>query len=613
MGIENTVENKKKQSLRNNEYYQTQELYDSLYEKSKRGFHFHNLVELITERENILLAYRNIKSNRGSNTPGVNNTVIDDLAKWTQEKMIRYVRERLKYYEPMPVRREYIPKPDGRQRPLGIPTIEDRLIQQCIKQILEPICEAKFYKHSYGFRPNRSTKHAIARCNHLMNHNGLYYVVDVDIKGFFDNVDQGKLKKQIWTLGIRDKNFLSILGRLLKARIVGEGVPEKGTPQGGTVSPLLANIVLNELDWWIASQWETFKTDHQYSQKSGKFRALKGTDLKEIYIVRYADDFKIFCRDYETASKIKIATKEWLKQRLNLEVSERKTSITNLKANYSKFLGIKFKVIKKGGKYVAKSRLTKQSQDKIVKKLKEQIKVIRRNAVPKQVKKLNSMILNYHNYYSMATHVNIDFHKIAFLVNRTLFNRLKGVMSEKGGKSRTYQKYYGGYNYKSYYVARIRIFPIAGVITDTPLNFNQKICDYTEKGRMIIHKRLMNVSPFILNYLVKNPVKGASVEYNDNRTARYIAQNGCGYVTGLPLEIGEMEAHHKKPRKVGGSDNYRNLVLVTADTHKLIHATDEFTIRRYIRKIGKGSLDKAALSKLNKLRSKLENNSIEVD
>ena len=594
MGIENVVENKKKQSLRNNEYYQIQELYDSLYEKSERGFHFHNLIELITKRKNILLAYRNIKNNKGSNTPGVNNTVIDDLAKWTQEEMVRYVRERLKYYDPMPVRREYIPKPDGRQRPLGIPTIEDRLIQQCIKQVLEPICEAKFYKYSYGFRPNRSTKHAIARCNHLMNHNNLYYVVDLDIKSFFDKVDQEKLKKQMWTLGIRDKNLLSILGRLFKARIVGEGVPEKGTPQGGTVSPLLANIVLNELDWWIASQWESFETEHQYSQKSGKFRALKKTDLKEIYIVRYADDLKIFCRDYETASKIKIATKEWLKQRLNLEVSERKTSITNLKENYSKFLGIKFKVIKKGKKSVAKSRLTKQAKDKIV-------------------KKLNSIILNYHNYYSIATHVNIDFHKIAFLVNRTLFNRLKGVMSEKGGKSRTYQKYYGGYNYKSYYVARIRIFPIAGVTTDTPLNFNQEICDYTAKGRVIIHKRLMNVSPSILNYLVKNPVRGGSVEYNDNRTARYIAQNGCCYISGLPLKIGEMEVHHKKPRKMGGSDNYRNLVLVTADIHKLIHAIDESTIQKYIRKIGKESLDEVTLSKLNKLRSKLENNSIEID
>ncbi|KPU44226.1 group II intron-encoded protein LtrA [Oxobacter pfennigii] len=145
-------------------------------------------------------------------------------------------------------------------RILGIPTLEDRLLQQCTKQVLEPICEARFYKHSYGFRPNRSMEHALARAISLINSNKLHYAIDIDVKGFFDNVDHGKLLKQMWSMGIRDKKLLSVISKILKARIEGIGVPEKGTPQGGIISPILSNIVLNELDWWIYSQWEGMKT-----------------------------------------------------------------------------------------------------------------------------------------------------------------------------------------------------------------------------------------------------------------------------------------------------------------------------------------------------------------
>ncbi len=127
-------------------------------------------------------------------------------------------------------------------------------------QILEPICEAKFYDRSNGFRPNRSVEHAIAQCYKMMQQQQLHYVVDIDIKGFFDNVNHNKLLKQIWSFGIRDKKLLKIIKTILKAPIQ---MPDdtiikndKGTPQGGILSPLLSNIVLNELDWWIASQWE---------------------------------------------------------------------------------------------------------------------------------------------------------------------------------------------------------------------------------------------------------------------------------------------------------------------------------------------------------------------
>ena len=154
---------KKKSKLRNAEYYDIQDVLDELYEKSKSGCIFADLMSVITSEENIKLAYRNIKKNKGSKTPGTDGKTIADLEKWRTEALIKHIRRKLAFYQPQDVRRVEIPKPNGKKRPLGIPTIMDRLIQQCIYQILEPIAEAKFHERNNGFRPNRSVEHAIAQ------------------------------------------------------------------------------------------------------------------------------------------------------------------------------------------------------------------------------------------------------------------------------------------------------------------------------------------------------------------------------------------------------------------------------------------------------------------
>jgi group II intron reverse transcriptase/maturase len=242
----------KRQKLRNAEYYDFQSVQDELYAKSSIDCKFNNLIEIITSDENIKLAYRNIKNNKGSKTSGVDNKNINYLAKWDIERLIQFVKKKFAWYEPQAIRRVQIPKDNGKMRPLGIPTIMDRLIQQCILQVLEPICEAKFHGNSYGFRPNRSQEHAIAQTSRYMQIQNLHFVVDIDIKGFFDNVNHGKLIKQLWTLGIRDKKLIKIISLMLKAEIANIGCPEVGTPQGSIISPLLSNIVLNEFDWWIS-------------------------------------------------------------------------------------------------------------------------------------------------------------------------------------------------------------------------------------------------------------------------------------------------------------------------------------------------------------------------
>lgn len=199
-----------------------QQIFDDLYDKSKNkpNYRFYKLMDIITKTENIELAYRSIKRNTGSNTKGTDSITIKDLEVLTIDEIVKEVQNRLANYSPSKVRRVLIPKPySDKKRPLGIPCMWDRLIQQCIKQVLEPICEAKFYNHSYGFRPNRSCQDALARCSHLMQLTKLHYVVDIDIKGFFDNVNHGKLMKQIWNLGIQDKQLLCIISKMLKSPI----------------------------------------------------------------------------------------------------------------------------------------------------------------------------------------------------------------------------------------------------------------------------------------------------------------------------------------------------------------------------------------------------------
>ena len=593
----------KRQQLRNNEYYSMQNIFDKLYNDSKRNKRFKNLMEIITSENNILLAYRNIKDNKGAKTEGTDGLNIDMIKSMNNKEFIERIQKKLENYHPKSVRRVEIPKPNGKMRPLGIPCIEDRIIQMCIKQVLEPICEAKFHKHSYGFRPNRSVEHAICRCMTFMNKAQLHYVVDVDIKGFFDNVNHGKLKKQMWNLGIQDKRLIAIIGKILKSEIEGYGVPSKGTPQGGIISPLLANIVLNELDWWLSSQWETFETDYKYSRLH-KYRAMKKTNLKEIWFVRYADDFKIFCRDYKTAQKIMLATKNWLKERLTLEVSPEKTKITNLRKNYTEYLGFKLRVRPKRNKFVAYSRMSNKAVETTITKLKQQIKVISRNPIRKEVGRLNAMILGSHNYYCLATHVTKDFSKIDFLIRKTLETRLRDNLSRTPKYTETYKRLYGKYDGKQYTVDKMTIFPIYGCTTRTAYGFTQTKCNYSKEGREAIHKNLGDISSKLIRTYLKRGNESANNEFFDNSISLIAGQQGKCYVTKEHLEIGNMECHHKKPKSMGGSDKYRNLAWIKYEVHKLIHATNKNTIEKYIKSI---KLDNEGLKRLNNLRKLVGN------
>ncbi|NLP52182.1 group II intron reverse transcriptase/maturase [Bacillus sp. RO1] len=599
----------KKTKLRHSEYYSTQEKQDELYSRSLNNNNFYNLIELMSNENNIRLAYRNIKRNKGSKTPGTDGLTIKDIQCLSIETVISTVKSKFDRYTPHSVRRVFIDKPNGDKRPLGIPTIWDRIFQQCILQILEPICEAKFHKHSYGFRPNRSTHHAIARMNDLINKGKKHYCVDVDIKGFFDNVNHGKLLKQIWSLGIRDKALLCIISRLLKAEIESEGKPTKGTPQGGILSPLLSNIVLNELDWWISNQWETFKTRRTYRTEKNKYAPLKKTGLKECFIIRYADDFKIMCSNYHTAQRIFHATIDFLESRLALEISAEKSKVINLKKKGSEFLGVKIKATQKGKKFVAQSKMTEKAKEKAKTLIKSQIKKIKDKPDAETVWNYNAVVMGIQNYYSVATFITIDLAEINYSIRTVLHNRLRENLAEanQDHMTKTLKKRYGKYKPKLWRIQGMVLVPIYAQRNKPAMNFSQDTCNYTANGRTKIHKGLKCVSRETLKLLAKSYIRGTSIEYNDNRISKFVAQYGKCFILKDELHINEIHCHHITPKEFGGDDSYHNLTIVHKDIHKLIHLKDKDKITHILKNL---SLNKEQLAKLNKLRVKAHREAI---
>lgn len=587
--------------LRFSEYYGANKISDKLFRKSKEGKIFKKLFYLVCNTRNIRLAYRNIKRNRGSKTPGTSNETVLNVEKMSIKQVVNLIKSRLKHFVPGAVRRVYIPKPDGRLRPLGIPNFSDRIVQQAIKQVIEPICEAKFHNHSYGFRSLRSTKHAIARALQLINlGNHMVHVVKLDIKSFFDKVNHKKLMQQIWSMGIRDKHILSIIKIMLKAPIKGEGVPTMGTPQGGILSPLLANICLNEFDWWLSNQWETFEWRKAYKGHGSRLRAMKKTNLKMFFHVRYADDVKIFCKDRKTAIKMLHAAKKWLKQNLKLEICEEKSGVIDLRKKSNDFLGLSFRAVRIRNKYVCITHVKDKALNKMQTDIKKQIVKIGKHPTVRNLIRYNAMVRGYHNYYNVATSCYMDFKRLAWNLRRTTYNRLKkfAIKDDKNSQSAilTRKKYLTTSQLTT--IGDVTLIPIHCVRFKIPRGFTQSNTPYSEEGRVRIFKQLNAILAVPLAKITESPIMDETIEYNDNRISRWISQQGRCYVTDEFLNE-SFECHHVVPRKLGGSDRFDNLVILTPEVHRMVHMTNVEIIVEMLKYYGiKG--DK--LKKFNKLR-----------
>ena len=608
---------KKKSKLRHAEYYDMQKTFDSLYADSKSGEVFGHLMDIISAPSNIKLAFRNIKGNDGSHTAGTDGRTIESLAVMPEDKFVKLIQKQFRRYEPKAVKRVEIPKPNGKMRPLGIPCIIDRIVQQCILQVMEPICEAKFYEHSYGFRPCRSAENAISYAYGLAQRNKLHYVVDVDVKGFFDNVDHRKLLKQIWTLGIRDTKLIQIIKAMLKAPIEmpdGENVlPSKGTPQGGILSPLLANIVLNELDWWIASQWDEMVRHMKHpckvtyypngaEKKCNSYTALKKSNLKEMRIVRYADDFKIFCRTKEDAEKTYYAVKDWLWKRLKLEVSDEKSKVTNLRKRDSEFLGFRIRLRRKSNSWVITSNVCDKAIHRISKEMADSVKAIQSSKTAEEISlnvgDYNAKVIGVQDYYCIATRVNLNFSDIARPINGQLLHRIDGIKKQGEIKNRYLRKRYGK-SKQMRWIGETPLVPLAYVQFKIPMRKSRKINPYTSEGRAEIHDNL-RVDVNSMLWLMRHPISTESIRYNDNRVSFYAGQDGKCAITGKKLDVQTCICYRKTNDCKKGNDSYQNLLLLSFQGLAIVSSEDMMSVVALVKEY---SLNAKVITKVNKLRA----------
>ena len=418
---------------------QLREIQDKLYQHSKEVYNaggrpaFKGLLEVMSAEATIITAIHNIKGNRGSETPGVDSkTMRKDYLQRSHSWVIKDIQNAFKHFEPQKIRRVYIDKPGKTEkRPLGIPTIRDRIVQECMRIVLEPIFEAQFFAHSYGFRPMRDAPMALERAKLLVHHTGYHWIVEGDISKCFDRIDHAILLKRLYHMGIRDRRVLQIIKAMLKTGVMDEcEVNEEGTPQGGLISPLLANVYLDIMDEWITKQWEIKKTEYPFSKPYRKYKGLRRTALIPGFLVRYADDFIIITDTRAHAEDWKKRLQIFLHSKMKLTLSPEKTLITDIRKKYIKFLGYEYKVVpgkaRKG--YIPRTiperdRLRRKT-DKIAHDIKKIPHYYSREQMVDAINRINSQIRGIIQYYQCCTWVNISMKKysrrLQFVARRRL-------------------------------------------------------------------------------------------------------------------------------------------------------------------------------------------------
>lgn len=331
------------------------------------------IIEDILSKDNLNRAYQQVIKNKGA--AGVDGMECEGLLSHLRANGTQ-LREsvRNQSYKPMPVKRVEIPKEDGSKRKLGIPTVKDRMIQQAISQVLGPIYERKFHANSYGFRPGKSAQQAVLKAVEYMNE-GYNWVVDLDLEKFFDTVNHDKLIS-ILNKEIKDGKVLSLIRKFLVSGVmVGEQMEETeiGTPQGGNLSPLLANIILNELDWEL--------------------------EKRKLKFVRYADDCIILVRSQKAANRVMESITRYIESKLILKVNRKKSKIG--RPTEIKYLGFTFYNQFKEKKYKAKAH--EKSIQKVVKRLK--LLTSRKWSVNNAYKaqKISEVLRGWINYFKIGS------------------------------------------------------------------------------------------------------------------------------------------------------------------------------------------------------------------
>ena len=586
---------------------------DFLYEKSKEGTAFTGLVEAMVSEITIVTAIHNIKSNKGSKTAGVDQAKMDKYLQMPREELIALIRDSFSNYRPKPARRIYIPKKNGKLRPLGIPTVLERIIQECVRIIIEPICEAKFYPHSYGFRPYRAQKHAIRDIINVINAatrspDQPVWAVEGDIKGCFDNIDHRILLKKIWRIGIHDKRVIKMIQQMLKAGYIESGMlndTKLGTMQGGILSPLLSNVYLNDFDWFVGRMY--MEPHRQCKHKCNDTRRLKWSGVTPKYNFRFADDWVILTSTEQEAYRLKRMLTKYFKNRMKLELSQEKTFVTDLRTEGIHFLGFVVKAERKRKtpdpktwteNLVGKPLPDMERLKEKIQKIADEVRVIgettERSVQAAQIQRVNSMIVGLAQYLqpSICSHA---FHAIDRRINNTAlavwkkrFPKHYNIYQVPMEKLCNLPHRHEGYKSKTFAV------PIEGewfgitmaFITHSRYEskpYDQRMTPYTEEGRRIYSSYRSKSKSLLCDRPSVNTARDIQLsvyaktvfnfEYFMNREYAYNRDKGKCKCCKKPLFLDDKKFcyHIKKGLPLEKVNKVQNLIWLCNDCYRMVN------------------------------------------
>jgi RNA-directed DNA polymerase len=404
----------------------------------QREHQFKDLYRYVKNREWLEEAKQNILKNKGANTPGVDGIKGRDLTEKEWQDLLEQTLQELQdgTFEPMPARRTYIPKANGKLRPLGIPTIKDRVVQEILRMLLEPIYESHFLNCSHGFRPERSTMTALDRVQYLANKVRKYYwVVEGDIQGCFDNIPHDKLMQTLRKV-VADEKLLALIWKFLKAGYEENQVvyhPNTGTPQGGIMSPLLANIYLHEMDKIWQDRYQNI-TSYQRKKR-------RQTGQGNIELVRYADDFLIMTNGTKATAETAKAEFAEILQEMGLKLSPEKTFITHLNDGLE-FLG--FHIQRKTRRSnVNEKALYTTATKRNIQRYKEKIRKLLTDThgdIVNKIRAVNRVVRGWGNYYRHVQSARVR-QKLDHWTYQAMFQWLFRKHGGNVGKKQLYTQY----------------------------------------------------------------------------------------------------------------------------------------------------------------------------